>query len=79
MLYALIIGDIELSFRYNQLLFISLPIFIFLFINNIYSKITNKTPIYKKIPNIIYYIYIVILILFMILRNIFPVIAPPNI
>ena len=76
MLYSLITGEIKKAFRYNQLLFISLPIFIFLFIEYIYSKITNKTPIIKKIPDIVYYIYIVILIIFMILRNIFPFLAP---
>ena len=79
MLFSIITGDFKEAFYYNQLLFISSPIFLFFFIENIYAKLKNKKPMYLKVPNIVYYLYIVLLVLFMILRNIFPQIAPPSI
>lgn len=79
MILSLLKGDIIQAFYYNQLLFISLPFFLILIINNFIAQIKNKTPIYKKIPNKIYIFYIILLLLFMILRNIFPYFSPTTI
>jgi hypothetical protein len=72
-------GNFKQAFYYNQLLFISLPLFIFFYLDLLLSFIIKKEPLYKKVPNWIYYIYIVILIIFMIIRNIFPYFAPTHI
>lgn len=66
------------AFRYNMLLFILMPFFMFYIINNIYCIITHKEnkALYKKIPINLIYILIIILLLFGILRNIFPILAP---
>ena len=72
-------GKLKSAFYYNQFVFISLPIYIILIIDALISKLKNKKPIYQKIPNYIYYIYLVLLIIFMILRNIFPYFAPHTI
>jgi len=79
MFISLFKGQIKKAFYYNQLLFISLPFYIILMIDLIVSNITNKKPLYKKIPNYIYYIYLILLIIFMVLRNIFPYFAPHSI
>ena len=71
--------DFYQAFRYNQLIFISLPFIIFLFINDLYSEFKGKKSLYKKIPNYIWIILIVITILYGILRNIFPILAPTDI
>ena len=68
--------NFEKAYYCNQLLFISTPIFLFLIIDTFISNIRDVKPIYKKIPNTVYYVYIVLLILFMIIRNIFPYFAP---
>ena len=45
MLFSIITGKFEDAFYYNQLLFISSPVFLFFFIESIYSKINGKKPI----------------------------------
>ena len=72
MIISILKGDYKEAFHYNQILFISTPIILILIIDLIISNYNNKIPIYKKLPNWIYYIYIIILIIFMIIRNIFP-------
>ena len=66
------------AFRYNMLLFILMPFFSFYFLNTIYCIITSQKDkmFYKKIPNIVIYILITVSLLFGILRNIFPILAP---
>lgn len=76
MLLSIIKLDFKKAFSYNQLLFILLPFGIFLFIESIISDIKNRTPLYKKINNIVWYILIAILLIYGVLRNIFPVLAP---
>lgn len=78
MILSLFKLDFESAFRYNQLLFILFPFFIFLIINYIYSLIKEKEPIYKKINNKFWYVLIIILLIYGVLRNIFPILAPPN-
>ncbi len=79
LIYSMLKLDFYQAFRYNPLLFIMLPFFIFFIINDIYSKIKNKEPLYRKVPNYVYIFIIVLLIIYGILRNIFPSLAPTNI
>ena len=72
MVISILHGDFKQAFYYNQLLFVSTPIFLFFFIDYIISNIISKKELYKSIPKFVYYIYIVLLVLFMILRNIYP-------
>ncbi len=76
MLISIVKLDFKQAFHYNQLLFILLPFGLFLFIESIISDIKNKTLLYKKINNIVWYILIAILLIYGVLRNIFPVLAP---
>ena len=77
MLISIVKLDFASAFRYNQLLFIMLPFFLFLLINYIYSLIKKKEPIYKKINKKVWYFLIIVLLIYGVLRNIFPILAPP--
>lgn len=70
MFKALLEGNIIKAFYYNQLIFISLPIFLVLFIDLVYCNFKNKKCLLLKIPNSVYYVYIVILLVFAVVRNI---------
>ena len=78
MLVSLIHFDFIKAFNYNKLLFILFPFGVFLYIEFIYSIIKKKEPLYKKIDEKVWYILIAILIIFSILRNIIPGLAPIN-
>lgn len=68
---ALLKGNIKASFSYNPLFFLMLPFLIFSIIYQCYIYIENKKDnIINKIPNTIWIIIIIILIIFGILRNI---------
>ena len=75
MLLSILQLDFYQAFRYNPLLFICLPFFIFFVIEGITSK---KEPLYNKIPTKIWIMIIVIFIIYGILRNIpfFDFLAP---
>lgn len=75
MLQAILQLNFYQAFRYNPLLFISLPFFIFFTIEGI---ITKKDPLYNKIPNKILITIIKIFIIYGILRNLplFDFLAP---
>ncbi len=79
MIYSIFKLDFYQAFRYNPLLFITMPFFLFFIINDIYSKIKNKESLYKKVPEFIWIIVIAIFMIFGILRNIFPYLAPTEI
>ena len=68
--------DFYHAFRSNMLLFILFPFALLLFIDNLYSIVKNKRPYYQKINNKVWYILIIILVIYGILRNIFPILAP---
>lgn len=70
--------DFYAAFRYNPLLFISLPFDLFLYFDYVFRK--NKS-LYKKIPELVWYIIIILLIVYGILRNIpyFSFLAPTNV
>ena len=62
-------GNFYEAFRYNAFVFIGLPFFIFIYINNLINTLTDKG---KKIvvPEKILIILVIILIVFGIVRNI---------
>jgi len=78
MLYAILRLDFYQAFRYNVLLFILFFPALFLFIEYLYSTQKNKKPLYKKIPEKVWVILIIILIIYAILRNVIPCLAPLN-
>ena len=75
MFLSLLKLDFYQAFRYNPLLFITLPIFIF-FIGN--AILTKKEPLYNKVPNKIWIATIILFISYGVLRNIpfFDFLAP---
>ncbi len=79
MLIALFTGNIYQSFRYNPLLFIMFPFFIFFFIENIISIKKERKPLYLKISDKFWIMICILLIIYAILRNIFPILAPTTI
>ena len=70
MILSILKGDLYQAFRYNPLVFILMPFIIFYFLEINISKIYNKSSICKKIPDYVFYIIIVILVVYGILRNI---------
>lgn len=70
-IFAILEGNIYEAFKYNQLVFILIPFLSIYFIYNIYIYIFNKeNNLFKKIPNYIYIILLIITISYGILRNI---------
>lgn len=78
MLISILRLDFYKALRYNPLAFMLLPVAIVLVIDNLYKSYKNKTPIYKKIDDKIWYVLIFILLVYGILRNIYPILAPIN-
>ena len=78
MLLSILQLDFYQAFRYNPLLFICLPFFIFFYLESIISK---KEPLYNKIPTKVWIIIIIVFIIYGILRNIpfFDFLAPTQI
>ena len=78
MLLSLLKLDFYGAFRYNPLLFILLPIGLYLYIDYLIRK---DKSLYKKIPEKVWYVVIVIFIIYGILRNIkaFDFLAPTTI
>jgi len=68
--------DFISAFRANQFVFILLPFAIVLYINYIYSILNNKKSWYEQTPEWIYYVLIILALIFGILRNIIPALAP---
>lgn len=67
MMKALLCFDFYQAFRFNPLVFISLPFIIFFYIESIFAK---KEPLYNRIPNKIWSVIIIIFIVYGVLRNI---------
>lgn len=72
MLLSLIKGQFYQAFRYNPLLFTMLPVFTFLLIDYLYNSQKNKKSLYQKIPNKIWIILLIIIIIYGVIRNIYP-------
>ena len=69
------------AFRYNPLIFIMTPFFIIFFLEHIISKAKNKESIIQRMPNIVWYSCVVVIIIYGIIRNIpyFDYLKPTNI
>lgn len=67
MMKALLCFDFYQAFRFNPLVFISLPFIIFFYMESIFTK---KEPLYNRIPNKIWSVIIIIFIVYGVLRNI---------
>ena len=67
MFYSILQLDFYQAFRYNPLLFISLPIFMFFVIDAIFTK---KRALYLRLSNKLLYLIICIFIVYGVLRNI---------
>lgn len=76
MIKSLLVLDFYQAFRYNPLLFIFSPFAFILILDYIYCTFKNKYSIYKKIPNIVWNILLVITTFYWILRNIIPYLSP---
>ena len=76
MLISILKLDFYQAFRYNPLLFIMLPFILALLINYIYCIIFKKSTIYKKINNKVWISFVIILILYGIIRNIYLSLSP---
>ena len=76
MLFSILKLDFYQAFRYNPFLFILLFPSLIIYINYLYSKYKNKISWYSKIPNQVWYTLLVLLIVYGILRNIYPILAP---
>lgn len=79
MIVSMFKGEFYQAFRYNMVMFVLFPFFIFFIVDYLFSVIKKKDALFRKIPSIILYILIGILILFAVLRNIFPWLGPVNI
>ena len=69
-LFAILNGNFIQAFYYNRLVFICLPFSIILYLYDMYVEIFNKK---KKfiVPNFIYILLLVVVLLFGVFRNIF--------
>jgi hypothetical protein len=79
MLFALMELNFAKAFRYNQLLFIILPLLVAYIVYQIYLYIMDKKDeILVKIPSIVYYILLFIVIAWGVIRNLeaFPFLRP---
>ena len=76
MFKSMLVFDFYQAFRYNPLLFIFSPFFFFLLINYLYCYYKKKESIFNKISNNVWNVFLVITIIYWILRNIIPWLAP---
>ncbi len=76
MIISLLKGNLYQAFRYNMLIFILTPFLMFFIFDYIISRKKQRDALYEKIPNSIWYILIIVLVIFGIIRNIFPFFAP---
>ncbi len=76
---SLLKGDFYQAFRYNSIIFIDIPLILFLgFFERLFAKNNNVKAIIKCISNIILIILLIITILYGVMRNIpsFSYLAP---
>ncbi len=76
MIISILKGNLYQAFRYNMLIFILTPFLMFFSFDYIISRKKQRDALYEKIPNSIWYILIIVLVIFGIIRNIFPFFAP---
>ncbi len=70
MLLNILKGNFYQAFRYNVLVFISLPFFFFYYLYHLYCLSKNKTSKIQQLEPGIWYFLIVIFLIYGILRNI---------
>ena len=76
MLKSMLVFDFYQAFRYNPLLFIFTPFILILLFNYLYCYYKKKESLFKKMPKSVCNILLVITIIYWILRNIIPWLAP---
>ena len=76
MIFCLLSFDFYHAFRNNMLMFILFPFFIVCIIDYIISYLKYKKPLIYKIKQRYWIILLVIAVIFGIVRNIFPYMAP---
>lgn len=78
MLIATLTGNFYQAFRYNYLLFILLPFGVILSVDFLISRWKGRTSLLTRIPDIVWIVLIVILIIYGIARNLpwFSFLAP---
>ena len=69
MLYSMLEGNFYQSFRFNPLMFIATPFIFLLIVDYLVSGFFKRKPIITKIPNVIWYLLIVVFIIYGIMRN----------
>lgn len=76
-LNALLHFDFYQAFRYNMLMILLIPFFTIYLCGWIYLKVTKKEVKWKNLfPDWVWYVLLIIVILFGILRNILPFLEP---
>lgn len=76
MLKSMLKLDFYQAFRYNPLMFIFFPFIIYMIIDYIYCFYKKKKSKFKTLPQWFWNILLIITILYWILRNIIPWLAP---
>lgn len=81
MLITTLTGGFYQAFRYNPLLFIMLPFGVILLVDFLLSKWKGRTNLLMRIPNMAWIIFIVILVIYGVARNLpwFSFLAPTEI
>lgn len=69
MLYSMLEGNFYQAFRFNPLMFIATPFIFLLIVDYLVSGFFKRKPIITKIPNVIWYLLIVVFIIYGIMRN----------
>lgn len=69
MLYSMLKGNFYQAFRFNPLMFIATPFIFLLIVDYLVSGFFKRKPIITKIPNVIWYLLIVVFIIYGIMRN----------
>lgn len=69
MLYSMLEGNFYQAFRLNPLMFIATPFIFLLIVDYLVSGFFKRKPIITKIPNVIWYLLIVVFIIYGIMRN----------
>ena len=78
MLFSILKLDFYQAFRYNPFLFVLFFPSGVLYLNYLYCQYKNKVSWYVRIPKKIWYILLVLLIVYGVVRNIIPFLQPTD-
>ena len=70
MLHSILVLDFYQAFRYNQLVFVSLPVGLYLYVDNAIKIKNNRKSIIQLIPRNLWIVIVIIFIIFGVIRNI---------